>query len=81
MDDDLHASFRVDLKDVRSLEISYSRARPDKADLAVEYVGGWVKAFVVDKYSSSTGRLDPRRGLAHRSSTSENTASSRHFGE
>ena len=50
MDNDLHASFRVDLEDVRSLEISYSRARPDKADLAVEYVGGRVRVFVVDRY-------------------------------
>ena len=50
MDNDLHASFRVDLDDVRSLEISYSRARPDKADLAVEYVGGRVRVFVVDRY-------------------------------
>ena len=48
--DDLHASFRVDLDDVRSLEISYSRARPDKAHLAVEYVGGRVRVFVVDRY-------------------------------
>ena len=50
MDNDSHASFRVDLDDVRSLEISYSRARPDKADLAVEYVGGRVRVFVVDRY-------------------------------
>ena len=50
MDNDLHASFRVGLEDVRSLEISYSRARPDKADLAVEYVGGRVRVFVVDRY-------------------------------
>jgi hypothetical protein len=50
MDDDLPASFRVDLEDVRSLEISYSRAKPDKADLAVEYVGGRVRVFVVDKF-------------------------------
>jgi hypothetical protein len=50
MDDDLPAPFRVDLEDVRSLEISYSRARPDKADLAVEYVGGRVRVFVVDKF-------------------------------
>jgi hypothetical protein len=50
MDNDLHASFRVDLDDVRSLEISYSRARPDKAHLAVEYVGGRVRVFVVDRY-------------------------------
>jgi hypothetical protein len=50
MDDDLPAPFRVDLEDVRSLEISYSRTRPDKADLAVEYVGGRVRVFVVDKF-------------------------------
>jgi hypothetical protein len=50
MDDDLPAPFRVDLEDVRSLEISYSRAKPDKADLAVEYVGGRVRVFVVDKF-------------------------------
>ena len=50
MDNDLRASFRVDLEDVRSLEISYSRARPDKADLAVEYVGGRVRVFVVDRF-------------------------------
>ena len=50
MDNDLHASFQVDLEDVRSLEISYSRARPDKADLAVEYVGGRVRVFVVDRH-------------------------------
>ena len=50
MDNDLHASFRVDLDDVRSLEISYSRARPDKAHLAVEYVGGRVRVFVVDRH-------------------------------
>jgi hypothetical protein len=50
VDNDLHASFRVDLEDVRSLDISYSRARPDKADIAVEYVGGRVRVFVVDRH-------------------------------
>lgn len=42
MPDDVPSPLRVDLQDVRRLEISYSRARPDKADLAVEYVGGRV---------------------------------------
>jgi hypothetical protein len=42
--------FRVDLQDVRRLEISYSLARPDKVDLAVEYVGGRVRVFVVDRF-------------------------------
>jgi hypothetical protein len=40
----------VDLQDVRRLEISYSLARPDKVDLAVEYVGGRVRVFVVDRF-------------------------------
>ena len=47
---DVPRPFRVDLQDVRNLEISYSLARPDKADLAVEYVGGQVKVFVVDRF-------------------------------
>ena len=50
MPDDVPSPLRVDLQDVRRLEISYSRARPDKADLAVEYVGGRVKVFVVDRF-------------------------------
>ena len=47
---DVPGPFRVDLQDVRRLEISYSLARPDKADLAVEYVGGRVRVFVVDRF-------------------------------
>jgi hypothetical protein len=47
---DVPHPFRVDLQDVRNLEISYSLAKPDKADLAVEYVGGQVKVFVVDRF-------------------------------
>ena len=50
MPDDVPSPLRVDLQDVRRLKISYSRARPDKADLAVEYVGGRVKVFVVDRF-------------------------------
>ena len=48
--DDALLPFRLDLHDVRRLEISYSRATPDKADLAVEYVGGRVRVFVVDRF-------------------------------
>jgi hypothetical protein len=48
--DDVPGPFRVDLHDVRRLEISYSLARPYKADLAVEYVGGRVRVFVVDRF-------------------------------
>jgi len=47
---DVPGIFRMDLQDVRRLEISYSLARPDKADLAVEYVGGRVRVFVVDRF-------------------------------
>jgi hypothetical protein len=49
MHNDVPGPFRVDLQDVRRLEIRYSRARPDKADLAVEYIGGQVRVFVVDR--------------------------------
>jgi hypothetical protein len=41
---------RVNLDDVSSLELRYSRGRPDKIDLAVEYVGGRIKVFQVDRY-------------------------------
>ena len=50
MDNDLRASFRGDLEDVRSLKISCSRARSDNADLAVEYVGGQITMFEIDRY-------------------------------
>jgi hypothetical protein len=49
MHDDVPDPFHVDLQDVRRLEIRYSRARPEKVDLAVEYVGGRVRVFVVDR--------------------------------
>ena len=50
MPNDVPGPFHVDLQDVRRLEIRYSLARPDKADLAVEYVGGRVRVFVVDRF-------------------------------
>jgi hypothetical protein len=49
MHNDVPGPFQVDLQDVRRLEIRYSRARPEKVDLAVEYVGGRVRVFVVDR--------------------------------
>ena len=49
MHNDVPGPFQVDLQDVRRLEIRYSRASPDKVDLAVEYVGGRVRVFVVDR--------------------------------
>ena len=46
-----HPNFgQVDLDDVRKLEMRYSRARPDKMILSVEYVGGRIKVFEVDRY-------------------------------
>jgi hypothetical protein len=41
---------RVNLDDVRKLELSYSRTHPDKIELSVEYVGGRIKVFEVDRY-------------------------------
>jgi hypothetical protein len=40
MDNGFPEALHVDLDDIRHLEIRYSRARPDKIELAVEYVGG-----------------------------------------
>ena len=41
---------RVSLEDVRHLELRYSRARPEKMEICVEYVGGRIKVFEVDRY-------------------------------
>ncbi len=40
----------VDLEDARKLELRYSRAQPEKMNLSVEYVGGRIKVFEVDRY-------------------------------
>jgi hypothetical protein len=40
---------RVSLEDVRHLELRYSRARPQKMEICVEYVGGRIKVFEVDR--------------------------------
>jgi hypothetical protein len=40
----------VNLDDVRKLELRYSRRTPGKADLFVEYVGGRIKVFEVDRF-------------------------------
>jgi hypothetical protein len=50
MDENLPGSFQVNLEDVRKLELSYSHATPGKAKLSVEYVGGRLKVFEVDRY-------------------------------
>ncbi len=41
---------RVSLEDVRHLTLRYSRARPEKMEICVEYVGGRIKVFEVDRY-------------------------------
>jgi hypothetical protein len=49
-DNDIPGKSRVNLDDVRRLELRYRRGRPDKIDLTVEYVGGQIKVFEVDRY-------------------------------
>ena len=41
---------RLSLEDVRHLELSYSRVQPEKMEICVEYVGGRIKVFEVDRY-------------------------------
>ena len=41
---------RVSLENVRHLTLRYSRARPEKMEICVEYVGGRTKVFEVDRY-------------------------------
>jgi len=50
MGGDLPEELHVDLDDVRNLVMRYSRARPDKIELAVEYVGGRVRVHEVDRF-------------------------------
>jgi hypothetical protein len=49
-DSNIPGKTRVNLDDVRSLELNYGRTEPDKMDLAVEYVGSRIKVFEVDRY-------------------------------
>ena len=50
MDNGFPEALHVDLDDIRHLEMRYSRARPDKIELAVEYVGGRIRVYEVDRY-------------------------------
>ena len=45
-DEELH----VNLDEIRKLELRYNRAQSDKMALTVEYVGGRIKVYEVDKY-------------------------------
>jgi len=38
------------LEDVRNLQISYSRLRPGAGTCFVEYVGGRIRAYEVDRF-------------------------------
>jgi hypothetical protein len=50
MDNGFPEALHVDLDDLRHLEMRYSRARPDKIELAVEYVGGRIRVYEVDRF-------------------------------
>ena len=50
MDNGFPEALHVDLDDIRHLEMRDSRARPDKIELAVEYVGGRIRVYEVDRF-------------------------------
>ena len=50
MDNGFPEALHVDLDDIRHLEMRYSRARPDRVELAVEYVGGRIRVYEVDRF-------------------------------
>ena len=50
MDTSSLGRLRAALDDVRRLELRYSRKAPGEADLFVEYVGGRIKVFEVDRF-------------------------------
>jgi hypothetical protein len=47
--DGIPGELHVNLEDVRKLELRYSRAQPEKMNLYVEYVGGRIKVYEVDR--------------------------------
>jgi hypothetical protein len=50
MDNGFPEVLHVALDDIRHLEMRYSRARPNKIELAVEYVGGRIRVYEVDRF-------------------------------
>ena len=50
MDNGFPEALHVDLDDIRHLEMRYSRARRDRIELAVEYVGGRIRVYEVDRF-------------------------------
>jgi len=50
MYNDVPEQLHVNLDDVRHLEMKYSRARPDRPELVVEYAGGRIRVYEVDRF-------------------------------
>ena len=50
MDNGFPEALHVDLDDIRHLEMRYSHARPDRIELDVEYVGGRIRVYEVDRF-------------------------------
>jgi hypothetical protein len=50
MDSNFTEESHVNLDDVRNLEMRYSRARPDRTELVVEYAGGRIRVYEVDRF-------------------------------
>ena len=50
MDNGFPEAMHVDLDDIRHLEMRYSCARSDRIELAVEYVGGRIRVYEVDRF-------------------------------
>ena len=50
MDENLPGLPQANLEVVRTLEMSSSRASPGEGKLTVEYVGGRIKVFEVDRF-------------------------------
>jgi len=50
MDSGFPEEARFDLDDVRDLQITYSRLRPGTGTCFVEYVGGRIEVFEVDRF-------------------------------
>ena len=46
----LPGELHFNLEQVRRLQIRFNRAQPDKVNLSVEYVGGRIKVFEVDRH-------------------------------
>jgi hypothetical protein len=50
MYNDFPEQLHVNLDDVRHLEMKYSCARPHRTELVVEYAGGRIRVYEVDRF-------------------------------